>query len=379
MANVKRINIQVCEYLSKFKQEQWFRSKFSKWPKVDNLTGNNCESFNSQLWNILTILEEFKFYIMKTIATNKDALMAYIKKLALRKDKLTIRKHNGLVMISTTNLKLKNDNIEIATIQKKNEKPENYVHHKLTIKLYDRIYQFHFNSILSQEYWEQHKEFSCLPLPYKRPIDRPTKKRAKNIIEQCFGSQYNAKKRYGQITCQTCNTVGHNSRICPERLTKIAIEMQDIDEEEVREQEASYTVYVADEEQLTQNYPQTQPKESTINNGTTITIAPSLNTDTILTVSNLVTVATGSKTASQVTTRPTILTTIRRGRPTFVRGNLISARGRGSTFWKRVATTLTIPPTPIQYAVATPPLEKLSITLFFIRRLLGAHRFYFKI
>ncbi|RYR18747.1 hypothetical protein Ahy_B03g063353 isoform A [Arachis hypogaea] len=104
--------------------------------------------------------------------------------------------------------------------------------------------------------------------------------------------------------------------------------------------EATYAVYVADEEQHTQNYPQNQPKEVK---------------NTILTASNLVTVATGSKTASQVTTKPTALTTIRRGRPTFVRGNPISTRGRGSTFWGRVAVTSTIPPTPTQYAIATPP------------------------
>ncbi|KAL4314783.1 hypothetical protein AHAS_Ahas15G0119600 [Arachis hypogaea] len=88
MANVKRINKQAWEYLSKFEQEQWLRSRFSEWSKVDNLTSNNCESFNSTIVglrgkSILTMFEEFRFYIMKTMATHKDALMAYTRQLAL--------------------------------------------------------------------------------------------------------------------------------------------------------------------------------------------------------------------------------------------------------------------------------------------------------
>ncbi|KAL4373783.1 hypothetical protein AHAS_Ahas05G0116300 [Arachis hypogaea] len=92
MANVKWINKQAWEYLSKFEQEQWSRSRFFEWPKVDNLTSNNCESFNSTIVclrgkSILTMLEESRFYIMKTMATHKDALMAYTGQLLLYKDK----------------------------------------------------------------------------------------------------------------------------------------------------------------------------------------------------------------------------------------------------------------------------------------------------
>ncbi|XP_072076717.1 uncharacterized protein [Arachis hypogaea] len=64
-----------------------------------------------------------------------------------------------------------------CSIQRKNEKPEDYVRHKLTIEAYNRTYQFHINSIPSQEYWEHHEGLPCLPPTYKRPIGRPTKKR----------------------------------------------------------------------------------------------------------------------------------------------------------------------------------------------------------
>nr|XP_025625100.1 uncharacterized protein LOC112717220 [Arachis hypogaea] len=282
MGDVKRINKQAREYLSKFEQEQWSRSRFSDWPKVDSLTSNNCESFNSTIVglrgkSILTMLEELRFYIMKIMATHKDSLMAYTGKIALVQ----------------------------VTIQRKNEKPEDYVHHKLTIEAYNRTYMFHINSIPSQEYWEHHEGLPCLPPPYKRPIGRSTKKRRKDSTEQSSGSQYKAKRSYGQITCQTCKRVtntktitymyllyllcpicnfinaafpyscvfckaGHNSRTCPHKGSGSAAAEPDLDEDEAREQEANWeetmeaahAAHVADEEELTQNHPQTQPAHS---------------------------------------------------------------------------------------------------------------------
>ncbi|RYR35698.1 hypothetical protein Ahy_A10g050825 [Arachis hypogaea] len=158
----------------------------------------------------------------------------------------------------------------IAAIQRKNEKPEDYVHHKLTIEAYNRTYMFHINSIPSQEYWEHHEGLPCLPPPYKRPIGRSTKKRRKDSTEQSSGSQYKAKRSYGQITCQTCKRAGHNSRTCPHKGSGSAAAEPDLDEDEAREQEANWeetmeaahAAHVADEEELTQNHPQTQPAHS---------------------------------------------------------------------------------------------------------------------
>ncbi|RYR26580.1 hypothetical protein Ahy_B02g060839 [Arachis hypogaea] len=114
-----------------------------------------------------------------------------------------------------------------------------------------------------------------------------------------------AKRIYGQITCQTCKKVsntktitymyllyllcpicnlinaafpyscvfckaGHNSRTCPDKGSGTAAEEPDLDEDEAREQEANWeetmeaahAAHVADEEELTQNHPQTQPDQS---------------------------------------------------------------------------------------------------------------------
>ncbi|XP_072094106.1 uncharacterized protein [Arachis hypogaea] len=198
MAAVKRINKQAWEYLSKFEQEQWSRSRFSEWPKVDNLTSNNCESFNSTIVglrgkSILTILEELRFYIMKTMATHKDSLMTYTG--------------------------------QITPVQQ------------------------------SRERMRSLKTMSITSSPSRHIIG----------LTSFTLAAYRVKST-GNIT-KGCH-VGHNSRTCLEKGTGRGAEEPDLDEEEAREQEANWeetmeavhAAHVANEEDLTQNHPQSALK-----------------------------------------------------------------------------------------------------------------------
>ncbi|XP_016199510.1 lysine-rich arabinogalactan protein 19-like [Arachis ipaensis] len=90
--------------------------------------------------------------------------------------------------------------------------------------------------------------------------------------------------------------------------------------------------HVANEEDLTQNHPQT----------------------TVPAATNLVTPTASSEPAPSVVTRPPAPTPKRRGRPSFVRDNLVPPRRRGSTTRRGLAAT-TIPLTPTQNAAAAPP------------------------
>ncbi|XP_025636670.1 uncharacterized protein [Arachis hypogaea] len=83
------------------------------------------------------------------------------------------------------------------------------------MEAYNRTYQFHINIVPSQEYWADAEGMPCLPPPYKRPIGRPTKKRARHESESQSGSQYKLKRSYGKTSCKYCRKVGHNSRTCP--------------------------------------------------------------------------------------------------------------------------------------------------------------------
>ncbi|KAL5158550.1 hypothetical protein HKD37_15G042996 [Glycine soja] len=79
MAHLKTINWQAWEYLNKWLKEAWTKAHFSIIPKVDNICKNTCEVFNAKILQyrckpILTMLEEIRCYIMRTMAAHKVKL-----------------------------------------------------------------------------------------------------------------------------------------------------------------------------------------------------------------------------------------------------------------------------------------------------------------
>ncbi|XP_020992658.1 uncharacterized protein LOC110278755 [Arachis duranensis] len=195
MTYVKRINVGAWEYLSSYEQSSWSKSGFSEWPKVDNVTNNNAESFNATIVgirgkSILTMLEE-----MRVTVNTLERTCTY--------------KKWQLTELSCCH--------GVAAIQRKNHRPEDYVHHWLCMEHYNRAYQFHINSVPSEEYWVDYEGYPCLPPPYKRPIGRPTKKRAHHEFERQGNSQYKMPRKYGQTTCNWCKKQGHNARTCEEK------------------------------------------------------------------------------------------------------------------------------------------------------------------
>ncbi|KAL4396597.1 hypothetical protein AHAS_Ahas01G0107800 [Arachis hypogaea] len=210
------------------------------------------------------MLEEMRFYITRVIAQHKDALSSYTGKLApiqmsrLEKEKkegnyweaqwvgddehniFEVRRYGHRITVNTlertcTCRKWQLTGLPcchgVAAIQKKNHWPEDNVHHWLCMEHYNRAYQFHINSVPSEEYWVNYEGYSCLPPLYKRPIERPTKKRAR------YESERQAKTASG-----------------------VANEQEDATDLSDREQEMYYeeTLEVADEQQVTQGHPQSQ-------------------------------------------------------------------------------------------------------------------------
>ncbi|KAL4314924.1 hypothetical protein AHAS_Ahas15G0133700 [Arachis hypogaea] len=128
---------------------------------------------------------------------------------------------------------------------------------------YNRAYQFHINSVPSKEYWGDCEGYPCLPPPYKRPIGRPTKKRARHEFERQGNCQYKMPQKYGQTTCKWCkkvNTSLDNTSQAAETASRAANEQEDAADISDREQEMYYeeTLEAADEQQVTQGHPQSQ-------------------------------------------------------------------------------------------------------------------------
>lgn len=87
MERCKRKDEKAWAYLDKWPKEAWTKAYFSEYPKADNICNNTCEVFNAKIVKfrgkpILTLAEEIRCYVMKTMANNKLKLAAHRGQLA---------------------------------------------------------------------------------------------------------------------------------------------------------------------------------------------------------------------------------------------------------------------------------------------------------
>lgn len=103
MERVRRKNEKAWEYLNKWPKESWTKAYFSEWPKIDNICNNPCEVFNAKIVKyrgkpIITMLEEVRCYIMRTISNNKlklasrGGILCPIQQSRLEKEKIESNK-----------------------------------------------------------------------------------------------------------------------------------------------------------------------------------------------------------------------------------------------------------------------------------------------
>lgn len=69
----------IAKFEGPWPKEAWTKAYFSTVPKVDNICNNTFEVFNAKIVqyrnkHILTMLEEIRCYIMRTMATHKVKL-----------------------------------------------------------------------------------------------------------------------------------------------------------------------------------------------------------------------------------------------------------------------------------------------------------------
>lgn len=103
MDRVKKLNEGAWDYLNKWPKEAWSKAFFSENCKADNIVNNGCEVFNAKIVNyrgkaILTLAEEVRCYIMRTMSNNKLKLEGRIGPLCpwqqnrLEKEKIASQK-----------------------------------------------------------------------------------------------------------------------------------------------------------------------------------------------------------------------------------------------------------------------------------------------
>lgn len=80
MERLKVKNEKAWHYLGKWPKEAWTKAYFSTECKTDNITNNVCEGFNASILKyrakpILSLAEEIRCYIMRTMSSNKLKLL----------------------------------------------------------------------------------------------------------------------------------------------------------------------------------------------------------------------------------------------------------------------------------------------------------------
>ncbi|XP_057733955.1 uncharacterized protein LOC130949176 [Arachis stenosperma] len=154
-------------YLNKLDLKNWTKANFSEWPKVDNVTNNNCETFNGKIVKyrgkpIITMLEEVRTYVMRIVARNKKILSGYIGTVAPRQlSRLEREKEETNKWTPTWSGDDAEDIYEVekhptkltglpcrhacAALALRGRKPEEQIHDWLGMHAYNTAYQMNIN------------------------------------------------------------------------------------------------------------------------------------------------------------------------------------------------------------------------------------------
>ncbi|XP_057747864.1 uncharacterized protein LOC130967058 [Arachis stenosperma] len=260
MKKIKKINEDAWNYLNKWPMESWTKSAFSHAPKLDNICNNACEVFNARIKEarakpIITLLEEVRMFVLRTIAKNKVKLAKHVGKLPpvvqSRLDK--IRKESKSWMPIWTG----DDEYEkfevhghptnmvvdlgkrlctcqfwmltgmpcvhaCAALARVNKRPEDFCHKWLTMDAYRDTYAHYINPLPGQSLWEKSDQNRPQAPKKKKKPGPVTKKRRKDADEGNEGSKKSKvtgtlKRQLKPFTCKYCLQKGHTKRGCPKK------------------------------------------------------------------------------------------------------------------------------------------------------------------
>ncbi|XP_072073995.1 uncharacterized protein [Arachis hypogaea] len=200
-------NQQCCQ--DRLDPKTWTKAHFSEWPKVDNVTNNNCETFNGKILKyrgkpIITMLEEIRVHIMRVMARNKKSLSGYVGSVAprqlsrLEREKeesnkwaptwagddngkiYEVEKHPTKVTVDLKNQRCTCRFWQLtglpcrhacAALSLRSRRPEDQIHNWLKMAAYNSAYQHNINPVSSKEFWDKAEGYPPLPLYYKTPIE----------------------------------------------------------------------------------------------------------------------------------------------------------------------------------------------------------------
>ncbi|XP_016185901.1 uncharacterized protein LOC107627584 [Arachis ipaensis] len=260
MDRIKRLNEDAWKYLDKWPREAWTRSQFRHNPKLDSICNNACEVFNSKIKEargkpILTLLEEVRMFVMRTMAKNKVkldnhlGLLPPVIKSRLEKVRKESRHWHAIWSGDTGYEKFEvhgrptNHVVDLgkrlctcqfwmltgipcvhacAALARVNKHPEDFCHKLITMESYKETYKYHINPIPGQAFWEQSQFNKPLAPPIKRKPGNLQTKRRKDSDEVSSSSKKSKpvtalKRQLRPFTCKYCLQKGHTKRGCEKK------------------------------------------------------------------------------------------------------------------------------------------------------------------
>ncbi|XP_072061933.1 uncharacterized protein [Arachis hypogaea] len=200
MDRLKEVDQDSWSYLMKFEPSTWVRAYFSHGPKVDNLTNNMCESFNSKITKyrckpILTMCEEVRCYLMRRMVQHKRLIDCHHGKLAPVQEKGMPCTH------------------AVAAIKKRHDNMEDYVHPWLCMESLKKTYEHFIQPVTSEEFWIRSYQTRPAAPVIKRPIGHSkVHNRQKDPAETVIECEKLRRSFY--VTCSKCGQTGHNYKTC---------------------------------------------------------------------------------------------------------------------------------------------------------------------
>ncbi|RYQ96499.1 hypothetical protein Ahy_B08g092259 [Arachis hypogaea] len=246
MEKVKRKNEDSWAYLNKWPKESWTKAYFSMLRSWIIFVITR-EVFNARIKEyrakpILTILEEVRMFVMRTITKNKVKLQHQIGRLPpIQRNRLEkIRKesqkrhlvwcgndgyhrfeiHGWPTNMAVDYLTWETDmHMQILADHRLNENPEDYCHKWLTMDSYRETYKHSLNPIPGHT-----SNVGEVSAPKIRRKPGPLKKkRRKDADEEPSGSKKSKRdatklaRKYKEFSCAYCGTKGHMKRSCSHR------------------------------------------------------------------------------------------------------------------------------------------------------------------
>ncbi|XP_016207161.1 uncharacterized protein LOC107647607 [Arachis ipaensis] len=204
---MKTINLGAWEYLQRFDPAVWTKAYFSHGPKVDNISNNMCEVWNTKIVEyqekpILIMCEDLRCYLMRKIATHKKKLEnhsghlapvqqkkldEFVKPKANKSraiwagdnDRVLFELHRGTNKVGV-NLQQRTCTCnvwQLTAMYKISLKPEDHVHKWLTMQSIKATYMHCIKPVNSEEYWNPCDAPKTEPPNIKRSAYSPKIKR----------------------------------------------------------------------------------------------------------------------------------------------------------------------------------------------------------